>query len=160
ARRGRSLGVVSRRRAPIRSAPHDRRVGCGTPAARRPARRSPQGGGDRRVKPLAGFQHEFLEAICSDAPLDDRLSVYRRNVLANQHDALAATYPVVRRLVGDAFFRESATRYALAHPSDSGDLHRFGAHLAAFLAAYAPARELSYLPDVARLEWAVARSFH
>ena len=35
----------------------------------------------------------------------ERLALYRRNMRATQHDALAATYPVVRRLVGDAFFR-------------------------------------------------------
>jgi hypothetical protein len=81
-------------------------------------------------------------------------------VLANLHDALAAAYPVVRRLVGEAFFHEVAERFTQAHPSHSGDLHRFGAGLAPFLETYPPARELAYLPDVARLEWEVAQAFH
>jgi hypothetical protein len=112
------------------------------------------------MKALERSQREFLGAIRSDAPVPERMQIYRRNVRANQHDALAAAYPVVRRLVGDAFFREVADRYGIAHPSPSGDLHRHGAALASFLGSYAPARELAYLPDVARLEWSVAVSFH
>jgi hypothetical protein len=112
------------------------------------------------VKSLAQLQRDFLAAIYSEDRLDGRAAVYRRNVLGNQHEALAAAYPVVRRLVGDAFFREVADRYARAHPSPSGDLHRHGSALAQFLEGYGPARELPYLPDVARLEWEVAQAFH
>ena len=112
------------------------------------------------MKALADLQREFLASLYGEADLPGRPGVYRRNVLANLREALGATYPVVRRLVGDAFFAEAADRYASAHPSASGDLHRHGEAFAAFLAAYAPARSLAYLPDVARLEWAVAQAFH
>ena len=44
---------------------------------------------------------------------------------------------------------------SLAHPSRSGDLNDYGEDFADFLADYPHARELSYLPDVARLEWLV-----
>lgn len=113
-----------------------------------------------RVSALARAQREFLDTVLSDAPAEGRIMVYRSNVLANLHDALAAAYPVVRRLVGDAFFGELAAQFARAHPSRSGDLHRYGAELAEFVARYAPARGLAYLADVARLEWAVAQAFH
>ena len=109
---------------------------------------------------LADIQREFLAEVYGEAPLDGRRDVYRRNVLSNLRDALAAAYPVVRRLVGDAFFGAAAEHYARTHPSTSGDLHRYGEAFAAFLERYAPARALEYLPDVARLEWAVARAFH
>ena len=109
---------------------------------------------------LAEAQRRFLAQILAGEAHSERLSVYRRNVLANLHDAVAAAYPVVRRLVGEAFFREAAERFAQAFPSRSGDLHRFGAELAPFLEAYPPARELTYLPDVARLEWEIAQAFH
>ena len=112
------------------------------------------------MKALADLQREFLADLYGEAPLRGPLAVYRRNVLANLRDALGAAYPVVRRLVGDAFFAEAADRYARACPSASGDLHRFGESFAEFLAAYEPARPLDYLPDVARLEWAVAQAFH
>ena len=85
---------------------------------------------------LGELQAQFLDEIFGDAPLDPRRAVYRRNVLANLHDALAAAYPVVRRLVGEAFFREAAERFARAHPSRSGDLHRFGEGFGQFLSRY------------------------
>src|SRR5205814_1248125 len=135
-------------------------VGFRYPAARRAARRSPQGRRSARMKELARFQHDFLERVYGEAPAVGPTAIYRRNVLANLHDALAAAYPVVRRLVGDAFFRELAERFARAHPSASRDLHRYGKPLPQFIADYAPAVGLPYLADVARLEWAVAQAFH
>jgi len=82
------------------------------------------------------------------------LAVYRANLRAGRHDALAAAYPVVRRLVGEAFFREMALRYAERWPSRSGDLHGFGEALPRFIERYRRARALPWLADVARLEWA------
>ena len=84
-----------------------------------------------------------------------RLGVYRANVFGNYRKALAASYPVVLRLVGAPFFHAAADAYVRAHPSTRGDLNRYGGELPAFLAAWPPARELAYLPDVARLEWAI-----
>lgn len=108
---------------------------------------------------LAGFQREFLAAVLGgDEPRDAGLAVHRRNILGARHDALAAAHPVTRRLVGEVFFREAAERFALATPSTSGDLHAYGGAFAEFIAAYPHARELPYLPDVARLEWAVHES--
>ena len=106
---------------------------------------------------LARVQREFLDALLGDGPLTEAgMAVYRGNALAVRRDALAAAHPVVRRLVGDAFFAEAAARFARAHPSTSGDLHAYGGTaFASFLAAYAPARGLPYLAEVARLEWAV-----
>ena len=109
---------------------------------------------------LADFQKRFLGSVLDDESAAGARAVYRRHILANLHDALAAAYPVVRRLVGDAFFREAADRHAHAHPSASGDLHRYGGEFARFLASYEPARDLRYLPDIARLEWAVAQAYH
>lgn len=84
-----------------------------------------------------------------------RIDVYRNNVLGNYRKALAATFPVVKRLVGAAFFDAAVDEYVRAHPSTRGDLNRYGGDLPGFLASYAPARALGYLPDVARLEWAI-----
>jgi hypothetical protein len=110
---------------------------------------------------LSRLQRDFLaEVFGQGEPARAGLATYRRNVLANLHGALASTYPVVRRLVGDAFFREAAERFARAQPSTSGDLHLYGGEFPAFLAAYPFARELPWLSDVARLEWACHESFH
>jgi len=108
---------------------------------------------------LGPTQREFLAALFARAePRDPGLAVYRRTVLANLGGALAGAFPVVRRLVGDAFFSEAARRHALDIPSTSGDLGEYGAEFARFLAGYSPAGGLEYLPGVARLEWALHES--
>jgi hypothetical protein len=104
-------------------------------------------------------QREFLDLLLArEAPGDARLAIYHRSTRANRGGALAAAYPVVKRLVGPAFFDEAAARYGDAFPSRSGDLNLYGAGFAAFLEAYPHARDLPYLADVARLEWAVHES--
>jgi hypothetical protein len=82
------------------------------------------------------------------------IEVYRNNYRGNLHDTLAGAYPVVAQLVGNPFFRLLAQRYIEQHPSRSGNLHRYGAEMARFVAAFEPAQELIYLADVAVLEWA------
>jgi hypothetical protein len=109
---------------------------------------------------LAALQRGFMDALFDAGDTADAgMRVYRRTVAANLHDALAATYPVVRRLVGDAFFREAARCHSREHPSRSGDLHAYGEHFARFLADYSHAQALPYLADVARLEWACHECF-
>ncbi|WP_229455379.1 DUF692 family multinuclear iron-containing protein [Massilia sp. KIM] len=84
-----------------------------------------------------------------------RLAVYRGNLAANWRRALANAYPVIEQLVGEEGFGALAHAYGKAHPSQDPDLNRFGAQLSTFLAGFAPARELPYLADMARLEWAL-----
>ena len=111
------------------------------------------------MRTLAAIQREFLAELADGgARRDAGMEVHRRNAEDNWHGALAAAYPVVARLVGPAFFREAALRYAGATPSASGDLGEFGAAFARFLAAYPHAATLPYLADVARLEWALHES--
>lgn len=105
---------------------------------------------------LARVQRDFFRALFDQRPAPDaRFDAYRRTTLANLHSALAAAYPVVLRLVGDAFFDEAAQRYARERGSTSGDLNEYGGLFPDFLGAYPHAASLEYLADVARLEWAV-----
>jgi len=104
--------------------------------------------GDRAALSALGIVGGRLDAAA-------RLAIYRNNVLGNYRKALGATYPVVRALVGAAFFGAAVEAFVRAHPSARGDVNRYGGELARFLAAYPPARSLPYLPDVARLEWAI-----
>ncbi|HUJ01110.1 MAG TPA: DNA-binding domain-containing protein, partial [Usitatibacter sp.] len=121
---------------------------------------------------LAGLQRAFARAVeeggdalalrirgAGSTPAA-RIAFYRASVRSQRHGALAATYAVVRRLVGDDFFREMARRYAAAHPSRSGDLRLFGDRFGDFLEQDRDARALACLGDVARLEWARHESFH
>lgn len=116
---------------------------------------------------LRELQHRFADALFADpgaAPAfaiagahsaAARIAIYRRNVFANYRNALGATYPVVQRLVGEPFFITAVDDFVRAHPSRGGDLNVYGDAFGAFLAGYRPARELPYLADVARLEWAI-----
>src|SRR5262249_36818164 len=99
-------------------------------------------------------------AANSHSDVRARLAVYRNNWLANCRNALADVYPALQRLVGEAFFRHVAEAFILEQPSTSGDLNDFGEPFGDFLGQHPAARDLEYLPDVARLEWAVHRVLH
>ena len=104
---------------------------------------------------------EFMRQVRAGRFAPERhFQVYRNNVFESLTNALKAVYPVTERLVGGGFFRYAAASYIPAHRPASGNLHDFGGNFAAFLADFPPARELTYLPDVARLEWAMQESFH
>ncbi len=114
------------------------------------------------VRALLDGADAVVPQLRSDAQLDAaaRLAIYRGSVRGALSQALAQVYPVVHRLVGEAFFDALAWRYQTAHPSTSPDLHDYGGRLGDFLAGFPPAASLPYLPDVARLEWAWHRVFH
>jgi len=89
-----------------------------------------------------------------------RLGVYRNNVIGNLTRALQLSYPAVERLVGKDFFGAAAQRFIVAAPPPAADLNRYGDGFPAFLASFEPARSISYLADIARLEWAVSFALH
>lgn len=93
-------------------------------------------------------------------PAPRRFAVHRNNVAVSLVEALVDTYPVVARLVGDAFFRAMAGLAARAHPPASPVLLEWGGALPGFIAAFPPAAGLPWLADVARLEWARVEAFH
>jgi hypothetical protein len=98
--------------------------------------------------------------LMGDAVLiEQRLAIYRANVVAAVTKALGAAYPVVRQVVGEAFFDGLARACQRLVPSTSGDLFDYGAAFAGFLADFPHTQSLPYLPDLARLEWAVHRAY-
>ncbi len=122
--------------------------------------------------PLEDLQRDFAAALASHANVpalrpwldttdprtDERIALYRGNLVGAWQKALSNTYPVLRAIVGAEFFDAMARAYGLAHPGSSGDLNRFGGEMSAFVGAFEPARALPYLPDVAALEWQVHRA--
>ena len=123
---------------------------------------------------LLNVQQRFAAALADASCIDDavalfagngprvraRFAVYGNNVSANAMRALAAAYPIVRKLVGAEFFEGVARAYRDGYPSTSGDINEFGAQLAQFLTVFPPAQTLRYLPDVARLEWRAHRAHY
>jgi hypothetical protein len=87
------------------------------------------------------------------------LAVYRNNTFSNFRSALREAYPVILQLVGEEFFDQAANAFIRATPSAFGDINVYGAGFGDFLANCPGAGKLVYLPDVARLEWAVHLAF-
>jgi hypothetical protein len=79
-------------------------------------------------------------------------AIHRNNVTVACVDALAANFPTVARLVGDAFFRGMAAEFARQHLPARASLFDYGAEFADFVAAFAPAASVPYLADVARVD--------
>src|SRR5262249_5758280 len=92
--------------------------------------------------------------------VEGRLQVYRNNTFSSLAAALKASFPVVCQLVDERFFGYAAQEYIRAHPPKAPRLAEYGDDFADFLTAFAPVRHLAYLPDVARLEWAVNAAYH
>lgn len=103
---------------------------------------------------LARFQTDFLERLYTDPSASEALGwrVYRNTVLKGCIDALQANYPTVTRLVGETWLRAAAAVYVRGRPPTHACLFDYGADFDDFLAGFAPARELPYLPAVARLD--------
>lgn len=91
-------------------------------------------------------------------PAAARLRVYRNNARAVFEQALGATFPVVRKRVGQDYFRQLAHFYRLAYPSTDGDLHEVGRHFADFLHLHLAGGPYEWLAELAALEWAIAEA--
>ena len=89
-----------------------------------------------------------------------RLAIYRNHVRLSLTAALAATYPVVARLVGEAFFADVARGYIAGTPPQQPVLSEYGEGLAAHLSADPRLQSLPWIADVARLEWLLNAAFH
>lgn len=102
-------------------------------------------------------EHHILAHLTTDS---ERFSLYRGNLSATWNKVLSAAFPVIRQLVGDDFFSGLARAFGKTHPSDNPDLNQFGAHFAPFLAHFEHVADYPYLPDMARLEWALHRAHY
>jgi len=111
------------------------------------------------VASLRELQRSFAAALqdpdaaCTVLP-PANLAIYRNNARAAFVTALELTYPVVRRRVGDDYFRQLAILYREFAPSRSGDLHWAGREFATFLDQHLGGGDYAWLADLARLEWA------
>ncbi|MCA3551392.1 MAG: putative DNA-binding domain-containing protein, partial [Rhodobacter sp.] len=94
------------------------------------------------------------------AEVEPRFAVYRNNVAVSLGEALASRFPVIRRLVGEAFFAAMARLYAETDRPKSPVLAEWGAGFAGFLEGFPPLAVYPYLGDVARIEFARGRAFH
>jgi hypothetical protein len=110
---------------------------------------------------IGGDASEVARPIIDDAPgAAARVGIYVNHFHVTLIDALAATFPVVRELVGGPFFQAVARRYVREEPPTRPCLFEYGGGFPAFLERLPEARSLAYLADVARLEWAINEAWH
>ncbi len=125
------------------------------------------------MQTLREIQRRFAAAIltgdCREAaPLivpgaaaaEEIIGIYRNTFITGATRALKLSYPAVERLTGAEFFEQAAADFIAASPPGSGCLDDYGAGFADFLAGHAAVSGLSYLPEVARVEWAVGIALH
>jgi hypothetical protein len=117
----------------------------------------------------AGFAAALLDPAASvpsgvvgpdGEPAPRRFAVYRNNVVTGLVNAVAGTFPAVKRIVGEDFFRAMARAYVLAEPPVSPVLLDYGVTFPDFIATFPPADSLPYLPDVARIERRWREAYH
>ncbi len=89
-----------------------------------------------------------------------RYNVYRNNVTVSLIDALAATFPAVRRITGDDFFRAMARFHIRETPPKSPLLFEYGRGFPAFIERYDYAQAMPWLADTARIERAWLDAYH
>lgn len=111
---------------------------------------------------LSRFQDAFARALVVEPARAGALvaglvsqpafAVYRNTVMKGCIDALQANFPAAARLVGEEWFRAAAAVYVAGELPTEPSLLAYGASLPAFLSGFAPAADLPYLADVARLD--------
>jgi hypothetical protein len=110
---------------------------------------------------LGRFQSAFAAAVAGDEAARAALglsgeaaglSVYRNTIARGTLDALAASFPTVRRLVGEDWFEAAAHAFVAERPPRERALIDYGGDFPDFLAVFGPAADLPYLAGVARID--------
>jgi preprotein translocase subunit SecD len=102
---------------------------------------------------------EFITSYTAHRP-PKRFAVYRNNVASSLINALRTRFPATEKIVGDEFFAAMAHLFITGNLPRSPVLMFYGDAYPDFIAGFEPARELPYLPDVARLEAARTHAYH
>ena len=118
---------------------------------------------------LRDLQRAFAAQLSAEAqpalvaeivPAATRLLIHRHHMLDSLASALAATFPTVQAVVGADFFRGLARAFIGQSLPSQPVLAEYGAGFPAFIAGNGANRDLPYLADVARLDWALNLAFH
>ena len=121
---------------------------------------------------LLSLQNNFLESFQGIGSFENhikingvspknRLSIYKNNITQALLKALALTYPLTWKLIGEDCANGAA--YAFVQEGTflprMGNLDEWGADFPHFLEQFLPTQNLAYLPDFVKLEWLKHRAY-
>ncbi|KWF75748.1 hypothetical protein WL93_28510 [Burkholderia diffusa] len=89
-----------------------------------------------------------------------RLSIYRNTKTSVLVNALRLAFPAVQRLIGAQCFEGAARHFIDTSPPHSAWLDEYGAAFPAFLAQLPDLVSITYLAEVAQLEWQINTVLH
>ncbi|CAM3130179.1 DNA-binding domain-containing protein [Vibrio rarus] len=114
---------------------------------------------------LADLQHNFARALTYQGDVrlchihsdhfsdQQRMQIYRNNVIHSFTDVLQAMYPNTRQLVGDECFTQMARQHVLTSPSTNGNVSVYGQGFDRTIRLFPKVMATApYLPEVAKYE--------
>jgi len=93
-------------------------------------------------------------------PGEKRLGVHAGGYFARVEEGLRDVYEAVSLLAGQEAFHALSTAFAQRHVSRDYNLSRIGQDFPEYLEKSNPLSEMPFLPELAKLEWRIALSFH
>lgn len=91
---------------------------------------------------------------------EQQLQIYHNNILVSLTEALQSIYPNIQRLLGEDFFKAAANIYIPQNLPHTGSLIEFAGNFAEFLADFEHTKEMLYLVDIAKIDWACHQIYH
>jgi Putative DNA-binding domain len=108
---------------------------------------------------ILGGGHADMPALAASAiPAGAAFAVHRDTALSGLSGALRLTFPTTDALVGEAFFDQMALAFAAEQPPRHAALSAYGEGFPAFVDRYPHTAALTYIGDVARLDWAISQA--
>jgi len=89
-----------------------------------------------------------------------RLAIYRNNVIHSLSSAMGDLYPVVKKLIGEGCFNAAAIEFVRNKPPQHAALLHYGREFCHFIGEFEPCKTLTFLPDVALLEFEYNQAYH
>ncbi len=109
---------------------------------------------------VRGLPAELPLRGATAARAESGLAVYRNNVMSGLIKVVATRFPVVRRLLGEDAFLESARRFIAAEPPRSPLLLDYGDGFPQFLRRLGDDASTGHIADIAELEVARGKAYH